>query len=536
MDTLTGELSHHFYNTVILTAVVAAIVLWRYRAAVLAGMRRSDGPGLAVGPAFVQALPSQPTETPLQEVAAWERRARWCLGGAWILGVAASSLVLATSYVHLSGWQVSPAILLLMTLIFTTAAAPMIAVALAVPFWRGVAGTVVMVILCAFLSLVAGLLERALSGRPLTLTQLQLFPLYFTFAANTLWLPGLLFLATAAVRLRGVVPITFAALLVFGLAPFAGSQLTARIAASEAGSEWALRLGFNGVFVLIAVPAALLAWCRLHAMARAYEAKRFSDVQLLARSWWLMLVASVAFELLAARPQPALSFAACTVSYLVFAPINRFFLGRSGVARGRPPPRTLLLLRVFGYTARTERLFDRIGARWRLLGPVTMIAAPDVVARTIDPGDYLRYLTGRLAEHFIKSRRDLKARLAALDLRPDPDQRYRINDFCCREDTWQATVVELMNRADAVVMDLRGFTSERRGCEFELAEIGRRLAPSRVVLVVDAMTDHARVEHLLGAAAPGVRMLELGRARHGRIEPVFNALVEAAGGSARRGD
>jgi hypothetical protein len=40
---------------------------------------------------------------------------------------------------------------------------------------------------------------------------------------------------------------------------------------------------------------------------------------------------------------------------------------------------------------------DRIASRWRLFGPVTMIAAPDVVARTVDPGDFLRFAVGTSA-------------------------------------------------------------------------------------------------------------------------------------------
>jgi hypothetical protein len=78
-----------------------------------------------------------------------------------------------------------------------------------------------------------------------------------------------------------------------------------------------------------------------------------------------------------------------------------------------------------------------------------MIAAPDVMARTIDPGDFLRFAGGRLASSFVTSRGDLNAGLAALDQAPDPDGRYRVNEFCCRDDTWKATVVELMDRADA---------------------------------------------------------------------------------------
>ena len=65
-------------------------------------------------------------------------------------------------------------------------------------------------------------------------------------------------------------------------------------------------------------------------------------------------------------------------------------------SEARPAPRMLLLLRVFGDTARTEPLFDHIASRWQMFGPVTMIAAPDVIARVVDPGDMLRFFTGNL--------------------------------------------------------------------------------------------------------------------------------------------
>ena len=115
------------------------------------------------------------------------------------------------------------------------------------------------------------------------------------------------------------------------------------------------------------------------------------------------------------------------------------------------------------------------GIDWR----VTMIAAPDVAARTIGPGDYLRWPTGRADELFVTSRADLAARLAALDMAPDPDGRYRVNAFCCRHNTWQATVVELMRRADVVLMDVRSLSRDRLGCEFELQQLAQRLPPHR---------------------------------------------------------
>jgi len=188
---------------------------------------------------------------------------------------------------------------------------------------------------------------------------------------------------------------------------------------------------------------------------------------------------------------------------------------------------------VFGYTSRTETLFDRIASRWRLLGPVTMIAAPDVVARTVDPGDFLRFATGNIASSFVTSREDLDRRLAALDTQPDPDGRYRVNEFCCHDTTWQATVVELINRADAVVMDVRGFTAQRQGCEFELQQLAARFAAQQVVLVVDGTTDRALLEGTIASGrAPGsdlqTPIVSVERSTVRETDAAFAALIQAA--------
>jgi hypothetical protein len=206
--------------------------------------------------------------------------------------------------------------------------------------------------------------------------------------------------------------------------------------------------------------------------------------------------------------------------------VNRVCLARAGLGRGRPPARTLLLLRVFGYVARTERLFDRVAARWRLFGPVTVIAAPDVVARTVDPGDFLNFVTGRTSDSFVQSQADLDARLASLDLAPDPDGRYRVNDFCCRDNTWQATV--LMQQADAVIMDVRGVTAARRGCDFELQQLACRLPGPKIVLVVDHTTDRAVIERAMANTARDVRLMTVERNATSETDPVFQALLEAA--------
>ena len=167
---------------------------------------------------------------------------------------------------------------------------------------------------------------------------------------------------------------------------------------------------------------------------------------------------------------------------------------------------------------------------------MTMIAAPDVVAGTVDPGDVLRFAAGNIDASFVTSQDDLTRRLATMDVAPDRDGRFRINEFCCHDDTWQATVVALIERADAVVMDLRGFSAQRHGCEFELKELAARLGTGRGVLVVDASTDRALLARLVPPGHAAMPMVEVGRNDGAQSDAAFAALLASPveGGDHRR--
>lgn len=503
----SGELSFHFINSVLVTVAVALFVLWRYRLAVLNGMQQGESAVLDWTAAIAHAL----TTTPPGDLLAYERAMRRRISAAWLLTTAICALPMAMGYMFASKMGQSHTYALGLTFCYMVATLPMIAVSLAWPPRRSILALGAMLLGFAALFLLSAVIERSMAGRPIGLRIFGIVPLFFDMVWNQLWMAGVFWLLSWPVRLRGVVPITFAAILLFGLAPLAGSRLTALLAASEFGTPWAIRLGMNGVFLLIALPIGWLAWLRLRRLAADYAAKRFSDAQLLARMWWLMLVATIGLDIMLGRDMPLFALLLSLAAIGAFAPVNQWSMARFGVhARAAArPAQTLLLLRVFGYTARTERLFDRIAARWRLLGPVTMIAAPDVTARTIDAGDYLRWLTGRLDESFVTSRANLDTRLAALDLHPDPDGRFRINEFCCRGSTWQATVVELMARADAVIMDVRGMTTAQRGCEFELQQLAQRMSAQRVVLVIDQTTDQAMLQAALGSGMKKVQLIEV---------------------------
>jgi hypothetical protein len=157
-------------------------------------------------------------------------------------------------------------------------------------------------------------------------------------------------------------------------------------------------------------------------------------------------------------------------------------------ASAREPAR-LLLLRAFGFRRRTERFFDLLGARWRYAGPIQLIAAPDLAGRAIGPDEFLDFLGGRLRHRFIIEPGDLDRRFAELDDRPDPDGRYRVNEFFCGNDAWQPAVKRLMSDSDVVAMDLRGFSPGNQGCLYELQSLIDTVPVGRVVLLADRTTD-----------------------------------------------
>ncbi|MBV9889678.1 MAG: hypothetical protein JO090_02185, partial [Rhizobacter sp.] len=409
---------------------------------------------------------------------------------------------------------------------------PMYSVLTATPFARTVVLGAATLVAFAGMGVFLSILQRVFAAKAPTLGQAMNFVYFIEFAASALSVPLVLGWAIGSRRVRGVAPFVFAGLLVFAIAPLLGVQLTQWLAGMRWSAGWVLgRIGIDTGCVVLALPVRLLAWWRLKALARGYEAKRFSDAQLLAHSWWLPYVAFDAVTLINAHPGPARLveiLVVAVVAYLLLPLLLGRGLAWAPRALKRPPRRTLLLLRVFGDTARTATLFERIASRWQRFGPVTMTAAPDVVAETVDPGDLLRLVSGRGEASFVASKAELVQRLATMDAEPDRDGRYRMTALCCRDDTWQATLVALIARADAIVMDLRGFTVQRHGCEFELGQLVARTSHDRIVLVVEATTDRALLARSVPAQAAPIHIIEVARGNARQADQAFAALLAAA--------
>jgi hypothetical protein len=168
------------------------------------------------------------------------------------------------------------------------------------------------------------------------------------------------------------------------------------------------------------------------------------------------------------------------------------------IHRTREEAPALLMLRVFSPDPKSQRLLDRINAGWRYLGPVRMIGGPDLAIANVEPNEFLTFVRGKLRRLFIDQPAALAERLRCLTTRPDPDARYRIDEFFCFDDTWRLTVTGLLERCDAVVMDLRAFGPGNQGCIDEIGLLAEREVLDRTVLLVDARTDHALLDSVLG--------------------------------------
>jgi hypothetical protein len=164
------------------------------------------------------------------------------------------------------------------------------------------------------------------------------------------------------------------------------------------------------------------------------------------------------------------------------------------------PPRTLLILRVFGFVGRSQRLLDDLGQLWRYLGPIKLIAGTDVADVVVQPHEFYDFLGGRLSRAFVKDQEDLESRLSESAPVADPDGLFRIQNFYCHDDTWRMTADRLARGADAVFMDLRGFNAKNCGCIYEIKLLVQVVPMDRVVLLVDSTTDVPLLERTLATA------------------------------------
>lgn len=322
----------------------------------------------------------------------------------------------------------------------------------------------------------------------------------------TLWLtvngvPTFLVLVCFHRRVRAVAPLVLALvttviagtwLALLTIFSSRGAGATDTLAGATAVPEGWLVLA---AVVLAVVGFAVAGWALARWIGRAYQRRRLSDQSLLLDALWLLFASFYTMWLaLGGLRWTATAPVAFLVYTLVLVAWRRASPVTSSAAVG------LTFLRVFALGRRSEALFEALASSWRHVGRVQLITGPDVALTTVQPHQFLDYLSGKLTRHFVRDAETLEARLAERERDRDPDGRFRISNFFCHADTWEAALLRLVEEGDAVLMDLRSFSAANRGCTRELQHLVGHVPLERWLLVVDATTDMPFLERTLEEA------------------------------------
>ena len=196
--------------------------------------------------------------------------------------------------------------------------------------------------------------------------------------------------------------------------------------------------------------------------------------------------------------------------------------------------RRLLMLRVFSKDRKAERLLDAIQSRWQLAGPVLEIAGPDLAKLNLDLTEFIHLVNFKLHDLFQPGEAAPEALAASLDLALDHEGRFRVNEVFCFDTSWRGVVEQMMGLADAVLLDLRGFTEQRRGTAHEVHRLAALGLLPRVVALGDSATDWSYFEHCVAQHGPGPGLaLKIEAADPDALAACLDRLVEIADAAGR---
>jgi hypothetical protein len=553
-DTLIGELINLLLVAVIDAALLSWIALWWYQRSVIAiTATRTASPAPAESLSSTPPLPAAVTAGvfPLEakrggktatidvdpdDVSTSRRR----IGVAYTLGALAfAATITAAKFVEEP--TLRPAAVIALLWVYAWPVWPALALLLASNRRQGLTLLARYMLAglggVALVTLVTQALRGAIDTAAITNVVQSIAILLITAS-----IPLALVALTGIRRVRAVMPLALAATLLFGLGmllfrrviTMAFNDASIRSAIFAIASWTTTDVAFYILYLLMALPVGWLAWRALRGLAAGYGRKRYSDLQLIVDCWFL-IVAMEAIVTQLVIPFGLAGIPIGIVAFVLYRATVAIVL-RAWPLPARPVDRAsrLLLLRVFGYQARTESLFDQLARRWRFYGPVQLIAGADLAMRTADPGDVLSFVEGRLRDLYVTSTDDIGSRIAGLDMTCDGDGRFRVNEVYCLNNTWKPTLQALLSVTDLVVMDLRNFSQHNSGCRFELEQLVQSVRSDRLVLICDGSTDQLLLRQILDEAmertgttraAPAASLVHVDKGSQPEIRLVMECLL-----------
>lgn len=316
-------------------------------------------------------------------------------------------------------------------------------------------------------------------------TLFQLVKLWFEFNLA----PSLLILIFLNRQIRAVGPMVLVFLMV---ALFGSVIITELVGRNEnllyilVRATSAIGVGDHAFLLMLIIgfcAFSTLGWLLVIWIRKSYATKKLTDQTVVLDSIWIIFGVTHSISLAFEDIAWTLFFFVAFLFYKIVVKAGFYVVGYETTNT------KLLILRVFKLGKRSERIFDAITKYWRYGGSVQFIAGPDLATSTIKPHGFLAFLSRKLALLFIHSKSELDQRLNSMDLLPDFDGRFRINDFFCFDNTWEMAISKLIQQSDVILMDLRSFSPERKGCIQEIYELINTIPIDRIVLLIDDTTD-----------------------------------------------
>ncbi len=254
----------------------------------------------------------------------------------------------------------------------------------------------------------------------------------------------------------------------------------------------AVNLDFKSLevhIILIGISGSIafgIGWFLFGQIRNLYTSKRINDIQLNADSIILLFNINYAiFFLLSDKYYAILSLLAFP-AYKLAGYLPFYFLRKRKIKEVSP---RMLLLRVFALGDDSRNLFERILRHWRYAGSVQMISGPDLATTTIEPHEVINYVSGNLNKSFCEDEASIEKNVSAADTVPDLDGTHRVNEFFCRDNNWKLVLKTLVKQSDVVLMDLRSFTKQFNGCQFEIKALVNLFPLDKIIFIVDEKTD-----------------------------------------------
>lgn len=490
----------------LVTLAISMLLLWGYQRAVLRAMATSGGFETSTAEIEPETTLRQnackPGKLSCNDLYQYAVRAAWRNAARCLFSGLAFALVFATAAHFVFPYQLGlPGFITGVWIYFWPA---VLSLLLIIPgrwqfraVWGGVY-FIVLVVLGLWMSTVLNLPDFRFGGLVLparsTVTPFTLGRLWLVVNAA----PTLLILLCFNRWVRAVAPLVLAlaAAAISGtwiaiLALFSprGIAIGARIADSLSVHAGAVVLG---TIVLALLFFVVLGWVLVSWIALAYRSKKLSDQSLLLDAVWLLFASGYAMWLVLGGLLWVATAPAAFVAYKIVMSMSSV----PAVVDVNPAP-GLTFLRVFSLGRRSERLINEVARYWRYIGSVQMITGPDLARSTVQPHQFLDFLSGKLARHFVRDRASIERAIADQDRAPDPDGRFRINNIFCHADSWQEALRVLTRDNDRVLMDLRRFSETNTGCRYELQYLVENIPFGRCVFIVDGTTDTQYLERTI---------------------------------------